>query len=175
MTRGLVRFQQTGDFHFITFSCYHRQPYLHTPEARNLFEVALKKIRCEHEFVVAGYVVMPEHVHLLMSEPLTGTVASTLQALKLSVARRREERPFWQSRYYDFNVHSEEKRVEKLHYIHQNPVRRGLAEKPEDWPWSSFRSIATGCVGVVKIESEWTAAKRGYQLPEIYRFRMTGN
>ncbi|HEV2324643.1 MAG TPA: hypothetical protein VGS10_11895 [Terracidiphilus sp.] len=59
-----------------------------------------------------------------------------------------------------FNVWSEGKRVEKLRYIHRNPVRRGLADKPEDWPWSSFRHYATGERGPVEIESEWTARRR---------------
>ena len=49
---------------------------------------------------------------------------------------------------------------EKVHYIHQNPVRRGLVARPEDWKWSSFRHIATGEDGVVEIESQWTARKR---------------
>ena len=86
-----------------------------------------------------------------------------MQALKQSVSRTlalRAPEPFWQARYYDFNVWSEEKRAEKLRYIHRNPVRRGLVERPEDWQWSSFRHYATGGEGVVEIESEWTARKR---------------
>jgi putative transposase len=67
---------------------------------------------------------------------------------------------FWQRRYYDFNVYTEVKTVEKLRYMHRNPVRRGLVEKPEDWLWSSFRHYATGVVGTVEIESEWTARRR---------------
>jgi hypothetical protein len=69
-------------------------------------------------------------------------------------------RPRALSRYHDFHVRSQKKRIEKLRYIHRNPVRRGLVEKPEDWPWSSFRHYATGVEGVVEIESEWTARKR---------------
>ena len=92
-------------------------------------------------FYVTGYVIMPEHVHLLISEPERSTLARALQALKQSVARKliggREH--FWQARYYDFNVWTKRKRVEKLRYMHRNPVKRGLVEKPEDWPWSSFR------------------------------------
>jgi len=68
--------------------------------------------------------------------------------------------PFWQRRYYDFNVWSYRKEVEKLRYLHRNPVRRGLVERPEDWEWSSFRHHATGEEGVVEIESRWTARKR---------------
>jgi putative transposase len=83
---------------------------------------------------------------------------------------RRAERPFWQARYYDFLMHSEEKRVEKLRYMHRNPVKRGLVEKPEQWQWSSFRHYATGEVGTVEIESEWTASRRGHRLPEYLRY-----
>ena len=160
MPKGLVRYQQTGDLHFVTFSCYHRQPYLGTPAARDLFVASLERMRQRYQFVVTGYVVMPEHVHLLMSEPRTALLAKALQALKLSVAVQREERPFWQARYYDFNVFTEPKRVEKLKYMHRNPVTRGLVAEPEQWVWSSFRSHLTGEAGTVEIESPWTAALR---------------
>jgi len=156
MTRGLVRYQQCGDFHFLTFSCFHRLAYLGSAEARDLFEAALERIRLRYRFVVAGYVVMPEHVHLLVSEPREGTLAQAIQALKLSVTKRRTERPFWQARYYDFNAHSSEKTSEKLRFMHRNPVVRGLVSSPEDWPWSSYRHYATGERGTVEIESIWT-------------------
>ena len=106
---------------------------------------------------------MPEHVHLLVGEPERRRLSTAMQALKQSVGRRlalRKAEPFWQARYYDFNVWSSRKRVEKLRYIHRNPVARGLVAKPEDWVWSSHRHYATGIEGVVEIESEWTAAKR---------------
>src|ERR1700685_1536080 len=86
-----------------------------------------------------------------------------LQSLKQSVARTlalRAAESFWQARYYDFNVWSEKKFVEKLRYIHRNPVARGLVKRPEDWPWSSFRHYLTGVEGTVEIESQWTARRR---------------
>jgi putative transposase len=83
-----------------------------------------------------------------------------IKALKLSVSLQGKQRPFWQARYYDFNVHNEEKRIEKLRYMHRNPVKRGLVEKPEQWAWSSFRHYTTGGIGTVEIESFWTAARR---------------
>jgi len=64
---------------------------------------------------------------------------------------------FWQKRYYDFNIRNYPQFVEKLRYIHRNPVKAGLCERPEQWEWSSFRHYATGCEGRVEIESEWTA------------------
>jgi putative transposase len=112
---------------------------------------------------VYGYVVMPEHVHLLVSEPERGTLATAVQSLKQGVARKlalRAAHSFWQARYYDFNVWSERKFVEKLRYIHRNPVRRGLVESPEDWASSSFRHYLTGESGSVEIESHWTARVR---------------
>ena len=106
---------------------------------------------------------MPEHVHLLVSEPEKSLLATALQALKQSVSRTlalRQTEPFWQARYYDFNVWTEKKHIEKLRYIHRNPVVRGLVEKPEQWDWSSFRHHATGVEGTVEIESRWTARQR---------------
>ena len=146
-------------------------PTLTLLRRRNLFENALERERRSYRFVVAGYVVMPEHVHLLISEPRRSTVAGVIHALKLSVTLRRRERPFWQARYYDFNVHTTEKRIEKLRYMHRNPVKRGLVARPEEWLWSSFRHYATGQQRVVEIESEWTAARRGMRLPAEYELR----
>jgi putative transposase len=164
-----IRYQQTGEFHFLTFSCYRRRPYLSTVAAMDLFEDALERVRLRYLFAVAGYVVMPEHVHLLVSEPKRALLSKAIQALKLSVSMRSQERPFWQAHYYDFNVSTHEKFVEKLRYIHRNPVRRGLATRPEDWKASSFRHYQTGQQGTMEIESEWTARLRGWQLPEWMR------
>ncbi len=162
MPRGLKRYQEARDLHFITFSCYRRQPLLASPRAMHQFEVALEWSRMRYDFYVIGYVVMPEHVHLLISEPERGTLASAVQAIKQSVARRLigDSPHFWQARYYDFNVWTKTKRIEKLKYIHRNPVKRGLVEKPEDWRWSSFRNYATGEEGVVEVESRSTGRKR---------------
>jgi putative transposase len=144
----------------VTFSCYHRLPYLGTPAARNLVERSLETMRVRYDFVVAGYVVMPEHVHLLVSEPKRADLSKALQALKLSVSVQSKQRPFWQARYYDFNVFTPHKRSEKIEYMHNNPVARGLVVEPDHWTWSSYRHYATGERFIVEIESEWTATKR---------------
>jgi putative transposase len=160
---SLKHFQQSGQNHYLTFSCYHRQPKLGTPVPRDLFVKALETVRQQYELFVYGFVVMPEHVHLLVGEPEKGRLAQALQSLKQSVARTlalRAAKPFWQARYYDFNVWSEQKFTEKLRYIHRNPVTRGLVGRPEDWPWSSFRHYLTGDACGVEIESRWTARAR---------------
>ena len=162
MPGSLERFHHTGELHFITFSCYRRRAKL-TPERRCLFERSLEMIRKKYELQVFAYVLMPEHVHLLVSEPESKELATAMQALKQSVSRRvalRAKEPFWQPRYYDFNVRSQHKFIEKVRYIHRNPVERGLVNRPEDWPWSSFDHYATGVRGTVEIESDWTARWR---------------
>jgi putative transposase len=117
-----IRYQQTGEFHFLTFSCYCRRPYLSTVAAMELFEDALERVRLRYFFAVAGYVVMPEHVHLLVNEPRLGLLSRSVQALKLSVSMRSRERPFWQAHYHDFNVSEHEKYVEKLRRVAPVPV-----------------------------------------------------
>jgi putative transposase len=160
MPSKLKRYQQAGDFHFLTFSCHARQPYFNDAESRDLFERALEQTRRRYVFFVFGYVVMPEHIHLLVSEPKRGTLGKAIQALKTSISKQSKQSPFWLTRYYDFNVQGGDKRVEKLRYMHRNPVVRGLVTGPEEWRWSSFRHHLTGEAGVVEIESHWTAAKR---------------
>jgi putative transposase len=162
MPWGLTRFHQSGQSHFVTFCCYHRRRLLTTDESRRIFESALERVRRGFRLHVYGYAVMPEHVHLLLSEPQHGTLADALKSLKQGVSRRliAEAEHFWQKRYYDFNIRNHAQFVEKLRYIHRNPVKRGLCERAEDWEWSSFLQYATGCEGRVEIECEWAARKR---------------
>jgi putative transposase len=133
-----------------------------------VFEEQLENCRRRYAFVVAGYVLMPEHVHLLVNEPKVGSLALALQILKQETSKKLKrpgDAQFWQRRYYDFNVWSEDKPGEKIDYMHRNPVKRGLVAKPEDWPWSSYRHHATGIAGVVEIESDWTS--RGRELRAV--------
>jgi putative transposase len=129
-----------------------------------VFLKVLEQTRQKYQFVVAGYVVMPEHVHLLISEPKVEDPSRVMQVLKQRVSLQCRARKtaanifseqlsaaFWQPRSYDFNVRTEKKYVEKLNYIHSNPVRRGLVESPELWPWSSFRHYWLGEEGPVKV------------------------
>jgi putative transposase len=162
MPSRLKRYQTEGHYHFLTFSCYQRLPYLNDDRSRVAFLERLEAVRRAHEFYLFGYVLMPEHVHLLMSEPKRERLDNTLRVLKGQTSRvLRGGRPhYWQTRYYDFNVFTHDKFVEKLRYIHRNPVTRGLVERPEDWPWSSFRHWSTGERGMVEIESHWTWSRR---------------
>ena len=141
---------------------------MNNPALRDLFLNTLEKTRVQFSLRVYGYVVMPEHIHLLLSEPTSGALADAIHFLKLSSAKQKQSASemqvdsghFWQKRYYDRNVRSYSDFIEKLRYVHRNPVKRGLCEKPEDWEWSSFRHYALGEVGLVEVESERTARKR---------------
>jgi putative transposase len=167
MPTGLRRYEQTQNFHFITFSCYRRQPFLKTETAKDFTLQVLEQTRQQQKLCIAAYVFMPEHIHLLTNEPAIGTLATFLQIFKQRTSRQLKSpdpKQFWERRCYDFSVHSEQKRVEKIRYIHRNPVQRGLVLKPEEYRSSSFNHYATGEPGPVEIESEGTAHRRSREL-----------
>jgi putative transposase len=127
-----------------------------------------------------GYILMPEHFHLLISPSKVHSPSNIVGSLKQRTPRyiidslKRFEEPWcrrilktialpetahdqstyrvWQSRFYDFNVWSESKRLEKLHYMHGNPVKRRLVENPSDWPWSSWRFYHLGDTSVLAMD-----------------------
>jgi putative transposase len=160
MKNRLERRYGFGHLHFITCSCYRRLPLLRSVRRRDLLLRILDEVRTRYEFLLVGYVVMPEHIHLLISEPRIGTPSTVMQVLKQrtsrALRRKRRKNPnqlglwaeasdgqrFWQRRFYDFNVWSRKKRIEKLHYMHRNPVKRGLVSEPKLWPWSSYRLLS---------------------------------
>ena len=184
MPRGLLRYHESGQSHFITFSCYRRRPKFADSRFYDLFPLCLEAMRLRFRMRIYGYVVMPEHVHLLVSEPEHGALAEAMHYLKLSFSKRAksltgsqvsvqlmeanlghqrqnsEYESFWQKRYYDRNVGSVREFGIKLRYLHRNPVKRGLVRDPGDWKWSSFRHYAFREMGVVEIESEWTGRDR---------------
>jgi len=175
MPSGLHRTYGAHHLHFITCSCYRRLPLLNSARARDRLLSILEQTRQRYRFVVVGYVVMPEHIHLLMTEPEVGNPSTVMQVLKQRTARallpkrkRRDprqltlfadgagHRAFWQARFYDFNVWTTKKRVEKLRYMHRNPVKRRLVESPEQWRWSSYRFYLLGDAGAVRVNVGWS-------------------
>jgi len=156
------RYEGLGHARYLTFSCYHNQPFLRSERACHWLRDATAAARDTLQFDLWAWVLMPDHVHLLL-HPCGGTaVGSILRAIKEPVSRhaaawvrknapdflwRMEEiRPngrrivrFWQpGGGYDRNIHSAEELHEKIDYIHRNPVRAGLVEDPAAWPWSSY-------------------------------------
>jgi putative transposase len=180
MAARLRRYYGAGYSHFITTSCYQRRPLLGSRRNRDLFLEVLEQVRRRYQFVVVGYVVMPEHVHLLLTEPERRDPSIVMQALKQGFARRLlcrmrsrvdprqsnlwsaalAEGHVWQRRFYDFVVFSDDRRVEKLRYMHRNPVKRGLVLEPGQWEWSSYRHYASGEPGPVVVNEQRKAELR---------------
>jgi putative transposase len=160
MPEGLQRRYGRSQLHFITCSCYERLPLLGTANSRDLFVKILGEVRDRYGFALTGYVVMPEHIHLLVGEPAKGTPSTVMQVLKQRVSRNskladpsnQESSHFWEQRFYDFNVWSQEKITEKLHYMHLNPMKRGPVSHPNEWPWSSFSFYSDGEGGLLRID-----------------------
>jgi len=172
MPKNLRRVTGRGDLHFITFCCYQRRALLGTMRVRNLAVRILGEVRSKYGFPLVGYVIMPEHVHLLIGESRTVSPAKVVQVFKQRLSRRMrgrkrgeerqlrlrfpeeagELRRFWQRRYYDFNVYTRRKMKEKLEYMHANPITEKLVKRPRDWPWSSWSYYATG-QGPLKVDA----------------------
>ena len=142
MPKGLVRRQQSGQLHFLTISCHRHAHILKTPAACNILQRILEETRQRHCFHLLGYVFMSNHIPLLLTEPETSALSTAIQVLKQRFSRTRSEEFVWEPRYHDFNVFTHDKRVDKLRYMHRNPVKAGLVEKPEDYSWSSYRAYA---------------------------------
>jgi putative transposase len=160
MPTGLSRRYGQGQLHFITCSCYRRLPLLGSGPARDSFVKILGETRERYRFELTGYVVMPEHIHLLVGEPSEGTPSIVMQVLKqrvshthnLSGGRTARLSRFWEDRFYDFNVWSRGKIADKLQYMHLNPVKRGLVQHPKEWRWSSFSFYSGEDEGLIRID-----------------------
>ena len=136
MTRGLKRYYGQGDLHYITCSCYRQKPLLAYSESRDYFLSVFEQVGRRYISDVIAYVVMPEHFHLLISQPERGDPSVVMKILKQAVSRKllpSNGTRFWQPRFYDFNVFSEQKRNEKINYMRNNPVTRGLVSSPNQW------------------------------------------
>lgn len=159
-----VAYDLSGDVHELTWSCYHRLPLLSKDRTRQWLLDAIDRSRAVHRFDLNAYVLMPEHVHLLIRpRDAKYEIAAILKSIKQAVARRavnhlresapaylqqiavswptgRVEHRFWQQGGgYDRNITEPTTLVAAIEYIHNNPVRRGLVAIPTDWEWSSAR------------------------------------
>jgi putative transposase len=171
------RFNTPGDAHYLTFSCFHRKPFLSKDRSRQWLEDAVNWAREKHNFHLWAYVIMPEHAHLLIHPTSVDyDIGQILNSVKQSVAKRAvayvqtsapaflshmaDIRPsgevthrFWQrGGGYDRNLHTPADVWEKVDYTHRNPVKRELCETAEDWPWSSARDHSGKQTGPLPID-----------------------
>ncbi|MGH9440276.1 MAG: REP-associated tyrosine transposase [Terriglobia bacterium] len=175
------RFYCPGELQFLTASTYRRTPLFRSERFRRYFVQRLEEVREATHFLLAGWVLMPEHFHLLIRPGPAETTPAIMKALKeasatriLKTLRGNAEHPWcrgtlarlrlpptvhdeshyrlWQRRFYPFNVFSEKKFQEKLDYMHNNPVVRGLVSSPGDWPWSSWRFYYLGDSSMLRMD-----------------------
>jgi putative transposase len=141
--------------HFLTFSCYRRRRLLDHDRPKRIVLGVLNSQLDRRNGACIGFVVMPDHVHAIVWFPWPGQLSVFVQQWKRIsshhialwarrelpnyVAHTRPEDPFWQRKYYSFNLFDSEKTREKLTYMHENPVRAALVARPCDWPFSSAR------------------------------------
>ena len=166
-----------GEAHYLTFSCFQKRDFLSRDRTRLYFIEALKRARIFHKFDLWAYVIMSNHVHLLLfPRGTTYDMADIESSLKLDVSRRalaylRQHNPeglrrlatgqqhtpyrFWMSgNGYDVNISSYDAAREIAAYIHNNPVRAGICEDPEEWEWSSAREWAEEGSGHLRIDRD---------------------
>lgn len=159
LRKSMRRWEAAGAVRFVTFSCQRRLPLLGNPAIRDLFAQTLAAARTRHSFELFAWVVMPEHIHLLLRPHPDSRLDEALRSIKTSIAKRvitrwhqlhapileqirtgRGTLRFWQKGGgFDRNVRDEHEFRREVRYIHRNPVKRGLVARPEDWMWSSVR------------------------------------
>lgn len=166
--KTLQRWNREGDDHFLTFSCFRRQPLLSNEKWRTMLGTDLRAACDDLDIALLAYVFMPEHVHLVVRlRQKRYSISEFLSAFKKPVGRtilaslRKNGSPlleklrtqsaatirhrFWQpGGGYDLNIWTSKKLHEKIEYCHWNPVKRGLVKSPEQWRWSSYRWIVLG-------------------------------
>jgi putative transposase len=176
-----ARYFAPGQLQFITASTYRRVPLFTRPRFCREFVKVLEEVRGEFHFRLLGWVLMPEHFHLLIWPQPAESTSRIVQQLKqrtaaslLRTLRANPDNPccartlarlrlppsvhdqtafrLWQRRFYPFGIFSEKKRLEKLNYMHANPVKRGLVTSPDQWPWSSFRFYHLGDTSLLRMD-----------------------
>jgi len=157
MPKGQKQVYGKGELHFATCNFFRRQPKMALEKHRDLFVQLLEEVRVKFRFNVVGYVAMPTHFHLLMSEPGIDTADNSIQTIRQRFGRRynasaRTDEQVWETRYADLHVFGADGILARLNFMHQAPVKAGLVEQATDWEWSSARRYAGLPEGVVTME-----------------------
>ncbi len=143
----LKHYDNLGTARFITFSCYRRLPNMNSDQTKRLFIDELSDLRKKYDLKILGYVIMPDHIHLVLIPPAGIKMGLVIGRLKSIVAKKHfatTGKPegstgvFWEKRCYDHNCRTPEITLEKINYCHNNPVKKKLVESPDQYQWSSF-------------------------------------
>jgi putative transposase len=128
-------FDINGSILFIT-TRLSEKGCLFTENETNIVEETILDLASEKEVMLYAYVIMPDHIHLLI-RPTNHGISKTMQLIKGRASRKINKGSFWQKGFFDFAILTEKKFREKFNYIHYNPVKRGLVERAEDYKYSS--------------------------------------
>ncbi|MBK9155800.1 MAG: transposase [Chloracidobacterium sp.] len=160
-------------FHYVTAVTFRRVPVFRNDAACLIFIQMLNEIRSIHPFKLIGYVIMPDHVHFIINpkDPVISVILRKLKGKsarlildgmrgnndhvlldKLSVGIKGRDYAVWQKDSATIDLVSDGFLRQKLDYIHMNPIKAGLCEKPQDWKWSSYRAYFPKASGDVPIE-----------------------
>jgi putative transposase len=135
----LQHFNSDCSVRFVTFSCYRKIPFLANSDVCRLFISTLDSLRDKWHFKLLGYVLMPDHAHLVIlpeSETPLGSVIGVLKN-RVSIKYKDRDTAMWNKRCFDHNCRDTDSVREKINYCHQNPVKAGLVLLASDWQWSS--------------------------------------
>lgn len=176
----LPRYHLEGHVYYVTTVIYDRLPLFTRPSfVIPLFD-SLNFYRHKQQFKLLGYVIMPDHIHLLLWPFGEATVSDVMRSYKEFTAKRiirqaevegiqawvdafrqagaetgRSKNKVWQDSYWDKNIYTERFLREKLHYVHRNPVRAGLVAQPEEYAYSSYRNYQLGEEWLIEIDRDW--------------------
>ena len=163
-----------GTARFVTFSCHNQLPLLEPDWAKEIFLRQLKSSRAKHGLKILAYVIMPEHVHLVIDPVKEMELGRVIGEIKSRSAREivaklrnddsailenlrtqkdgKDRIAFWKPRCYDHNCRSNDTVIEKITYCHNNPVKRGLVMSPDEWLWSSYESYTGDSHSGLKVD-----------------------
>jgi putative transposase len=133
-------------YFFVTVSLLESRCELKEPDFRRL-AVCVSRMRDKQRFFLTAWVFMPDHWHAIIFPPRPLSISRVISALKVSSTiainnGRRDKGELWQERFFDHALRTVKDYWATVEYIHMNPVRRGLATRPEQWKWSSFAEYA---------------------------------
>jgi putative transposase len=150
------RIYQNGGIYFFTLVTYRRQTIFSSWEARSLLVASIKKVQQYHPFENLAYCILPDHLHILWQMPeydssfsmriglvkryFTKYYCKSFGALQPKTTSRlkRRESTIWQRRFWEHYIRDQEDFNRHVNYIHYNPVKHGLVNRPADWDGSTF-------------------------------------
>ena len=135
--------------YFVTICVRRRLPLLATDAVHSAFRDFAMRGFEKKQIAIGRYVIMPDHLHLFVSGPhefrleqwgrmlkgVLGRAAGTRRALRRSAPTSSALSEIWERGFFDHVIRNAESYAQKWEYVRQNPVRAGLVERAEDWPY----------------------------------------